>query len=35
MINLKVLASDEFEGEVLDDEEADEELKFKLLLDDQ
>lgn len=28
-------ASDEFEGEVIDDEEADEDLKFKLLLEDE
>jgi hypothetical protein len=35
MINLKVLPSDDFEGEILDDEEVDEELKFKLLLNDE
>ena len=35
MINLKVLPSDDFEGEILDDEEVDEELKFKLMLNDE
>ena len=35
MINLKVLPSDDFEGEILDDDEVDEELKFKLLLNDE